>query len=217
MRWHAGVVLTAISLAGLPMVSPASAKPQATTKYSYYTISGINAVDLYNAMIRRGPHVNGAKAYASTLAASSQEGILQPGQNCRVKNYKFSIAFTIILPRFANEKALPPETRSRWRAFSTFLRQHEETHRAIWLKCGAELESKVAAIRAKDCKTADKTAAKLWDQMRAACSRRHAAFDSAEQARLIKHPFVRLVLKTAAKSSHAAAVKRKKKKKSSPG
>lgn len=210
MRLRAGAVLAAAMMA---WCGAAEARPQATTKYSYYTISGRNAVDLYNAMIRRGPHVNGSKAYASTSAASSQQGLLEQGKSCRIKNYTFSIDFTIRLPKFANEKALPAETRSRWQAFSSFLRQHEETHRSIWLKCGEELEEKISAIRAKNCTAADKQASALWDQMRATCGKRHAAFDAAEQKRLMKHPFVKLVLKSAAKSNHAMAAKKKKKKK----
>jgi predicted secreted Zn-dependent protease len=210
MRWHSGAFLAAVACVCL--TGQAEARPKATTKYSYYTISGSSAVDLYNAMIRRGPHVNGSKAYASTSASSSQQGILEQGKSCRVKNYKFSIDFTIRLPKFANEAKLPSETRKRWRAFSAFLRQHEETHRKIWLDCGTDLEAKIATIRAKDCNAADRQAAKMWDQMRASCARRHAVFDATEQKRLLKHPFVKLVLNGAARTSHAAAAKPRKSK-----
>lgn len=213
MRLRVGAALTAALLMAATCGGEAVARPVSTTKYSFYTISGRSAVDLYNAMIRRGPHVNGSKAYAATSAASSQQGLLEPGKSCRIKNYKFKIDFTIKLPKFANEKALPAETRERWRQFSAFLRQHEETHRSIWLKCGEELEAKIASIRGKTCDQADKTAAAMWDQMRNSCGRKHAAFDAAEQKRLIKHPFVKLVLKSAARSNHAIAVKKKKKKK----
>jgi len=59
---------------GLVATAPlfASAKPVYTTKYSYYSIGGDTAAEIYNAMISRGPHVNGAKAYASTSATSSR-------------------------------------------------------------------------------------------------------------------------------------------------
>lgn len=219
MRRLSGAFALAMMIAGLGCAGEVSAKPHATTKYTYYPISGNSAVALYNAMIRRGPHVNGSKAYAATSATSSQRGILAQGKSCQIKNYRFSIDFTIRLPRFANEASLPSETRKGWRAFSDFLRRHEETHRSIWLKCGEDLERKIAAVRAKDCKTADRIAAKLWDQMRISCGRKHALFDAAEQKRLLRHPFVRMVLRGVNRSTQAAATKGRKKKRNfaSPG
>lgn len=217
MRLSRWAILSWALLAGAVACQGVQARPQATTKYVYYPISGDSAVDLYNAMIRRGPHVNGSKAYAATSAASSQQGVLEPGKSCRVKNYRFKIDFTIRLPKFSNESSLPPVTRARWQEFSAFLRKHEETHRSIWMQCGEELETKIAALKAKNCDAADKMAAALWDQMRASCSKRHEAFDAAEQKVLMKHPFVKLVLRSAVKTNHAIAVRKKKRNFASPG
>jgi predicted secreted Zn-dependent protease len=194
----------------LAAVSMADAKPRSTTSYTYYTVSGDSAVSLYDSMVRRGPHVNGAKAYASTAASAAQEGKLLQGKSCKVSDYRLSLKFTIRLPRLRNEAALTGETRSRWRQFSSFLKRHEETHRSIWLECAQGLESRVASIRASNCKSAEAQAARMWDKARAACLRRHDAFDAAEQRRLIKHPFVRMVLARAAEPARGAVVKRKK-------
>jgi hypothetical protein len=48
--------------------------------------------------------------------------------------------------------------------------------------------------------------------MRKSCARKHDAFDAAEQKRLVRHPFVRLVLNQKSAMSNAAAVPAKKKK-----
>lgn len=183
------------------LAGAAEAAPKYTTKYTYYTINGNSAADLYKAMLRRGPHVNGAKAYASTAATSKQEGKLLQGKSCKIVDYRFTINFTINLPKLNSERALTGATRARWQAFAGFLKSHEETHRSIWLDCARELEGKVRAIRAGDCKTADRAADKIWDSIRASCNRRHDAFDAAEQRRLVKHPFVRLVVATSASAS----------------
>jgi predicted secreted Zn-dependent protease len=183
------IAATVLSLAAIG----AEAKPIQKTKYKYYTITGDSAVEIYGAMLKRGPDVNGVNAYASTLANSSQAGRLLQGKDCRIDSYTFKIDFTINLPRLKNENALQGTTRDRWDQFKVFLKQHEETHKSIWLGCARELEVQVNSIRAGDCKKADKQATKLWNTMRKSCQKKHDAFDKAEQAKLLRHPFVKLV------------------------
>ncbi len=197
-------ILAMVLVAVAPLC--ASAKPVYTTKYTYYSIGGDTAAEIYNAMIRRGPHVNGARAYASTSATSSQEGKLAQGQICSVQDYRLKIDFVIRLPRIKNEKLLTGATRARWQQFSQFLKKHEETHRSIWLDCARDLEVQVKAISVADCGAADTKAAKLWEQMRKSCARKHDAFDDAEQKRLVRHPFVRQVLNQSSRTSNAAHV-----------
>lgn len=191
----------------------AGAQPSYTTKYSYYTISGDTAAEVYYAMIRRGPHVNGAKAYASTAATSSQQGRLAQGESCQIESYRLKIDFLIRLPKIKNVKVLPGPVSARWQQFSQFLKTHEETHRSIWMECASKLEAEVRAISASDCAVADARATKLWTQMRQSCARRHDAFDAAEQKRVVQHPFVRMVMSQQGKHVAAAAVPTKKKKK----
>jgi predicted secreted Zn-dependent protease len=187
------------------LAATALATPLQTTKYTYYSVTGKTAAELYKAMLRYGPHVNGAKAYAATTATSSQDGKLQQAKNCQIENYRLKIDFVIRLPKLKNEAELPSSDRSKWRQFTSFLRRHEETHRSIWLGCAQELENKVRAIKADNCGDADAKASKLWDAMRRSCSAKHDAFDVAEQKRLLRHPFVRTVLKSRTDTAAAAA------------
>jgi predicted secreted Zn-dependent protease len=184
------------------------ASPIEKTKYKFYPITGNTPGEIYSAMIRRGPDVNGVNAYASTSATSAQSGrmVLQ-GKSCHVDGYKFSINFIINLPKLKNEAALSGATAAKWSQFKSFLKTHEETHRSIWMGCARTLEAQVKAIRTNDCHVLDSQAAQLWKKMRASCDSKHAAFDAAEQKRLLKHPFVRLVLNqrlTSSKGLHAA-------------
>ncbi|CAN5315842.1 hypothetical protein BH10PSE7_BH10PSE7_21600 [soil metagenome] len=182
------------------------AAPASTTQYTYYSVTGDTAASLYSSMLRRGPHVNGAKAYAATSAESSQRGKLQPGTSCRVRDYKFNIAFTIKLPRLKEGAGLPPNVRGRWQQFSAFLKKHEETHRAIWLACARDLETKVNALRASSCDEVDTKAGRMWEDIQKSCTKKHDAFDAAEQKRLLAHPFVKLVLAKSGVKRAAAAV-----------
>jgi predicted secreted Zn-dependent protease len=183
----------------------ALAKPSHTTKYSYYTIGGDSAVEIYSSMMKKGPKVNGAKAYAATSATTTQDGKLLQGSSCRVEDYRLKLDFVIKLPKIRNEKVLPASDRKRWQQFSTFLKVHEETHRKIWLECAADLERQVKSIKAKSCSEADRKANLLWDRIRAACNRKHVAFDAAEQKKLMKHPFVQMVYKRSTAVHGAAA------------
>lgn len=199
------LAVPAMALATLVAAQSAAAKPAFTTKYTYYAVGGDSVEDIYRAMLSRGPRVNGAKAYAATTATSSQDGRLRQAKSCQIEDYRLKIDFVIKLPKIKNEKILPSSDRNRWTQFSAFLKKHEETHRSIWLDCAADLDRKVRAIKASTCAEADAKAGKLWEQTRAACSKRHDAFDKAEQKRLMQHPFVKLVLKRNNRVTHAAA------------
>jgi predicted secreted Zn-dependent protease len=207
-------IIVATSAALIAILGPsASAQPLTTTKYQYYTVSGSSAFEVYKTMLRRGPNVNGAKAYAATSAQSSQAGFLVQGKTCRIRDYKFSIDFVIKLPRMSNEKKLPQSVRTRWQQFSAFLKKHEETHRAIWIGCAKDFETRIASLKSGDCDNLDTQAARLWDKIRTACDRKHEAFDAAEQRRLVKHPFVKLVLGGPQVTLKTASIATKKKKK----
>jgi predicted secreted Zn-dependent protease len=181
-------------------------KPNQTTKYTYYTISGDTPGAIYSTLVKRGPRVGGVKSYAVTTAVSSPPGQLTPGKSCGQDNYKFKIDFTIKLPKLRNEAALKGATKSDWRKFASFLKAHEETHRSIWLSCAAEMETKVKAIQTTSCAELNEKSTKLWEQMRVSCAKKQDAFDVAEQARLLRHPFVRLVLSQGARTSTALAI-----------
>lgn len=196
---------TVLGLAAIAvMCVPADARPIQSTKYKFYSITGDSPVEIYSAMIRRGPDVNGVNAYASTSATSSQSGkLIAQGKSCRVDGYNFNIDFVINLPKLKNEAALSGQTASKWGQFKSFLKSHEEKHRSIWLGCAQELEAKVKALRSNDCKVLDKRANDLWKKMRSSCDKKHASFDASEQRRLMKHPFVRMVLGQRVQSTKA--------------
>jgi predicted secreted Zn-dependent protease len=218
MQLMRGLAVLTASAASLLLADNAGADPTFSTKYSYYKISGESAAEVYLSMLRRGPHVQGEKAYAATSAESSQRGRLEiAAKSCRIADYQYSVEFTIRLPRLADESALPGNARGRWRQFSNFLRTHEETHRSIWMGCANEIETKIKNLRGRTCEEVDARAQHIRDAVQAACNRKHVAFDSAEQIRLTKHPFVKMVLgplysatKPASRTTTLVAKKRKK-------
>jgi predicted secreted Zn-dependent protease len=194
MRATIGLAVVAATLVSVWSLQPASAAPAFTTKYVYYKVSGDSAVGIYVSMLKRGPHVKGSKAYAATLMESSQRGKLEFKNSCRIADYQYSAEFTIRLPKLIDETSLSPSALARWREFSAFLRKHEETHRALWMGCANQIQTKVSALRGSNCDDVERKAQAIREEIQNACNRKHAAFDASEQKKLAKHPFVKMVL-----------------------
>lgn len=202
-----GTLLVAFALATLGLgawPSATEAQPKSSTTYTYYTVSGKTAGEIFNAMLRQGPKVNGMKSFASTSMTTLQKGYLEPGKSCQIKGYALQLNFVTKLPRVANEKALPAADLARWRQFSQMVKIHEATHRSIWLDCAASVERQTRAIKASSCSEFNQKVEQIWQKARAACTQRHASFERSEYARMIKHPFARVVARKDMKTRAAA-------------
>jgi predicted secreted Zn-dependent protease len=189
-------VLVAFGLVAFSVSTPAKAKPKVKTKYVYYSISGQSARTLYEQMVRRGPHVNGERALASTTLKPEQTGQIGGKSDCRVRNYRLNLDFTIRLPKAQSEKSLSPKLRKHWRRFYQFVRAHEQRHRAIWINCARRIEKKVRGLRARTCAQLGQQMDAVFTAEGARCERQHDAFDTAEQKRLARHPLVRAAKRT---------------------
>src|SRR5688572_13397070 len=74
----AGSIFAVISMAIVPQ---AHGKP--ITNYTHYLIAGESAEGLYRSMLRKGPHVGGGKAYASTkMVPEVSARTVQTGNGC---------------------------------------------------------------------------------------------------------------------------------------
>lgn len=197
----AALVAVAGTAIAAGMSGPAIAKPTVKTKYVYYPVSGVDAASLHEAMVRRGPHVDGENAYAATEVTASQDGLLeQAGASCRIRKYELTLDFRIRLPKLNASARLSADDRKRWTAFESFVRKHEDTHRQIWIGCAAELEKKVSAIRTRDCDRAKAQAQAAMDRTWAACGKKHDAFDAAQRHPLMRQPFIRSVAGSASRT-----------------
>jgi predicted secreted Zn-dependent protease len=171
----------------LTVLAPAAARsaPAVTTKYSYYTVSGTSTTSIFTSLLKRSLLVNGRPHYAITSIDISRPKIIRSAKGCAVKGP--SVSFLIRLPKLDNEASLPANDRRLWHQFSSFVRNHEENHRAIWMGCARSIE---ASLRWKTCNEIERTMQRVIDQAKAACRKKDAAFDAAEQRRLENHPFI---------------------------
>lgn len=203
----AGPVCALISMFLVPV---AQAKP--ITNYTHYLIAGESAESLYRSMLRRGPHVGGGKAYASTkMVPEVSAKTVETGGGCRIQDFKVNMTFTIRLPQLKKSATVDATLRKSFSRFYEFAKKHEETHRTIWLKCAAEAEARVNNIKAKTCPDAEARGLAIVEEVARQCDARHVAFDEAEQKRLVNHPFIKQILARQKKAVAEAGLSKKRK------
>jgi predicted secreted Zn-dependent protease len=203
----AGAIFALISMVVAPV---ALGKP--ITNYTHYLIAGESAEGLYQSMLRRGPHVGGGKAYASTkMVPQVSANTVKTGSGCRIQDFSVDMTFTIRLPQLKKSANIDPTVRKSFARFYAFAKKHEETHRSIWLKCAAEAQALVNKVRAKTCQEAEARGYAIVEDLAKRCDARHIAFDEAEQKRLVSHPFIKQVLARQKRTVAALPAGKKKK------
>lgn len=211
---HFSPALLLWAVAAVVLAADGAAARPPVTKYLHYPVAGPSAQTLYGSMLRNGPHVGGNRAYASiTMVPNISAYVQENNGSCSIRKFAIDATFTIRLPELKKGLKLSADVRRNFAAFYTFAKRHEETHRAIWLKCAAQTEAAVNRITARNCTEANRRAVKAIEKMNTCRAAKDEAFDNAEQLRLAKHPFIKQAL-TASKpraAALAAAKSRKKK------
>ena len=175
---------------------------ETSTRYRHYTISGATALQLVKDMVRRGPKVGGGEALASIDSDVKFDGRFRPGSRCAIQDLDIKARFVITLPRLRAERAVPRRTRGNFRAFYNSAKRHEETHRAISLKCLGRIRAKVRGLRKlADCQRVKRQIRRIVDAEGRICRRQHDAFDRREQRKLWASVFMRQVVAEAKASN----------------
>jgi predicted secreted Zn-dependent protease len=199
---HKGVGL---ALAAIAMMSVADAATIKKTDYRFYPVSGNTPYDINQSILRHGPKYGGLSAYGVTTYDYHPSATCAtiPGLEARVGSFKMELEFLIKLPKLSSERGLKSDVKASWGKFSSFVRNHEETHRRIWLGCAKSAESKIKALRATSCSALTKRIDMVLINMSKSCNRQHEAFDAAEQKRLARHPFMQRVKSRGAQALQA--------------
>lgn len=175
---------------------PAGAETVHATHFKSYNVSGRSPADIYRAILKLGPDVSGGRAIAATTAQAMQSHTLEQGpSSCRVKQFRLSFRFDVLLPRLVNASAVTPQDRFLWRQFSDFLKAHELQHTRLWLRCGKQLERQVMALRASTCEDLQQQANRTWQRMKPACDKEQVNFDRQQRGVLASQPFMQQVLR----------------------
>jgi predicted secreted Zn-dependent protease len=179
----AGIAVACVIVTGAQAKAPA--------RYTFYTVSGSTAAAVMASMARKGPVMGGALAYAYTAPPKLSGTFVKNGGTCRFKDYGYNSAIVINLPKLDTASALSGTARQNWRSFTSFVKRHEDEHRAIYLRCAKELWQSVATISAPDCGAAQRAASRMASDKQRSCQRQHNALDTRDARALARHPFIR--------------------------
>ncbi len=163
----------------------ALAEVRSSTQTRSYSVGGTTAATLVSYM--RSNPFHGSKGdavanirptYALSIATS------QTGGTCRASRVTLNIRFVMTLPQARSASAMGSSTRSAWNSFVAFARQHEQTHRSIYVQCGNAFVAKAERLTASNCASLQASIRKLLEREKAVCEGRQRAFDRSDYRRL---------------------------------
>lgn len=189
MTHIAGLATVVVGVALALGAETAESEPVFTTNYSYYGISGGTSTGIFASLLQNLQHLRGGRFHAYTSINIPVPKTVKTATGCQVG--RLSVNFLIRLPKHRNEAALSASDRRLWRQFSTFIRKHEETHRAFWMGCARSMDAKLASLRGNNCDEVARQARNVIEQGKPNCRRKDIAFDAAETRRLDRHPFMK--------------------------
>jgi predicted secreted Zn-dependent protease len=170
----------------------ASAAETRKPKFIYYPVHGASAKDIRADIVQNGPKIGGGSAFSFTIPAIKiSKKVAQSAGLCRYKAYRISSVYSFVLPKLASSKALPKTTLTNWNSFANYLRDHENLHREIWLKCLSEFETQARTLDASNCEALDKDTARAFESKKRACLEEDKRLDFYYSKEALKTPFLR--------------------------
>jgi len=160
---------------------PAGAGVTSSTDTRSYDVSGTSASSLVSYM-RNNPFPGDKGAAVANIRPSYSLSIAtkQVGGLCQASGINLSVHFVMTLPHAVNASSLNGGTRVAWDSFVGFARQHEETHRAIYMQCANEFAAKALRLTSQRCFALDSRIRGMLEAEKRACDSRQAAFDRAQ-------------------------------------
>jgi predicted secreted Zn-dependent protease len=114
------------------------------------------------------------------------------GGVCRVSALTFRWRFVLTLPKAVDQSAMASRTRSMWIDFVAGLKRHEETHRAIFLRCGAKFVAAAERMTAPGaCAGLERKIRRSIDQAYEACMIEQREFEKRDRPRILGLAFVK--------------------------
>jgi predicted secreted Zn-dependent protease len=181
-----------ILIALVCLATAANAAETRKPNFIYYPVHGASAKDIRDDIVQNGPKIGGGSAFSFTIPAiriTRKTG--QSAGQCRYRNYRISSVYSFVLPKLESSKGLPKQTLTNWNSFATYLRDHENLHREIWLKCLSEFEMQAKAMDAESCEGLEKDAARAFESKKQSCLEADKRLDFYYSKEALKTPFLR--------------------------
>lgn len=177
----------AVLCASATMVAtlPGAAEVRSTTSTRAYTVGGSTASGLVSYM-RSHPFAGDYGDAVANIRPSYNLSVATAAgkSGCRASNVTLKIHFTMTLPRARSTSGMAASTRSAWNAFAAYARQHEETHRRIYVQCANNFVAKAQRITAPSCAAVQASVRRLFEAEKRSCEARNRAYDRSERKRV---------------------------------
>lgn len=165
-----------------------------TTAYRTHAVHGATPEAIWRYMNAHpiidpddGPaYANLTHDHVLSVSTASEGGI------CRVSALTFSWRFVLTLPKAVDQSAMDSRTRSMWNDFVAGLKHHEETHRAIFLRCGARfVPAAERLIGVGNCAGLERKVRRSIDQAYQACMADQREFEKRDRPRILGLAFIK--------------------------
>lgn len=165
-----------------------------STQYRDHRVRGVTPAEIWRYMNTHpiidpddGPaYANLTHDHDLKLSVATQAGV------CRVTGLTFTWRFVLTLPKPVDTGSMTARTRSLWTSFAAALKRHEETHRQIFLKCGARFVPAAENLTgAAGCFGMKRKVQRFVDRRYAACMDEQRAFEKRDRSRILSQPFIR--------------------------
>jgi predicted secreted Zn-dependent protease len=165
-----------------------------TTEYRTHAVHGITPHAVLQYMNAHpiidpddGPaYANLTHDHVLSVSTASQDGI------CRVSELTFRWRFVLTLPKAVDQSAMDSRTRSMWTDFVAGLKRHEETHRAIFLRCGAKFVPAAERMTGTGtCAGLERKVRRSIDQAYQACMADQREFEKRDRPRILGLAFIK--------------------------
>jgi predicted secreted Zn-dependent protease len=182
-----------LAVATVATTTPGSADVRTTTATRAYVVGGTTASGLVSYM-RSHPFpgdygnavANIRPSYSLTVGTSTGKG------GCSASNVSLRIHFTMTLPRAKSTSGMAASTRSAWNSFAAYARQHEETHRRIYVACANSFIAKARKVSGSSCSAVQATVRRLLEAEKRSCEAKNRAYDRAERSRVASMSLFRM-------------------------
>jgi len=175
---------------------PAGAEVRSSTEVRDYRVSGTSAASLVSFMRNhpfhgdRGAAVANIRPYYSLSLFTKDVG--KDGV-CNATKVDLSVRFVMTLPKATTPGGMSASTRSAWLAFTNFARQHEETHRGIYVDCANAFVAKALDMTStQSCGALEATIRRQLETAKRACEAKQTAFDRRDYRRVFGLSLFRL-------------------------
>ena len=154
---------------------------------SYYDVQGLTTEDIFRYIEQNGPTLeDGTRGSGITSVVWAYDWTgSQDGGGCKIDSMTIHVDIAVLLPRHANEEALPASLRKNWESYEGGVAVHEQRHVDIYLDGAEDIKSLMSEIgRQKDCRALETKVETVWSDEQNRINGLQQAFHHEEDLRL---------------------------------